>query len=53
MQAYKIQTPYNYSQKHLVICDSMAEAEKIFMEKYPECKIIEITLEAEYVEVKP
>ncbi|MFA6972904.1 MAG: hypothetical protein WC208_16090 [Gallionella sp.] len=51
MKAYKICTVFNRSQTHLVVADTMGEAEAIFKEKYktdPES----IELIAEYVQVK-
>lgn len=52
MKAYKIQTPYNYSQPHIVVADDMGKAEKIFLSEYPNTKILEIELVAEYVQVQ-
>ena len=44
MQVYKILTPFSYSQTHCVVADDMAEAEKLFSEKYPYTKILKIEL---------
>ncbi len=52
MKAYKIQTPYNYSQTCLVIADDMGEAEKIFKSKYEYTTISSIELISDYVQVK-
>ena len=48
-KAYSILTGFNYSQKHIVIAKNMAEAEKLFLEQYPNITIKEIKLDAEYV----
>jgi len=52
MKAYKVLTPYNYSQTCLVIADNMGEAEKIFNEKYKFTTIISIECISDYVQVK-
>lgn len=52
MRAFEIVTSYTFSQKHLVICDTMAEAERIFEKRYPGAKIIQIKLDSEHVETK-
>jgi hypothetical protein len=49
MKAYEINPSW---QRHLVICDSMAEAEEIFNKKYGPCSAKEIKLIADYVQVK-
>jgi hypothetical protein len=51
MKAYKITTPFSYSQTNLVIADNMGEAEKIFEEKY-KTRPEKIELISEYVQVK-
>ncbi len=52
MRAYKIQTPYNYSQTHIVIADNMGEAEEIYKKEYEYTTILGIELLSEYVLVK-
>ena len=52
MKVYDIITPFTASQNHCVVADSMAEAERIFLEKYWPTKIEEIRLHAEYVQVQ-
>lgn len=52
MNAYKITTEFNYSQLHLVIANSLGEAEKIWGEEYPDAKIKSIELMTEYVLTK-
>jgi hypothetical protein len=49
MKAYKIQTPYNYSQTIIVIAKNMGDAEKTFLNKYPQTTILEITKISDYV----
>jgi hypothetical protein len=49
MKAYEVNPGY---QRHLVICDTIAEAEKIFNARYGIQAAREIKLIAEYVEVK-
>ena len=48
-KAYQICTLYNYSQKNIVIAQNMAEAERLFLKKYPNTTIGKIVLDAEYV----
>lgn len=52
MKAYKIVTPFNYSQTHIVVADDIGKAEEVFTERYGDVKIISIELIAEYVEVQ-
>ena len=52
MKVYKIKTPYNYSQTSCVVADSMGEAEKLFLEKYPDTTILGIEKISDYVIVK-
>ena len=52
MNAYEIKTPYNRSQKHIVVAGSMASAEKVFLDAYPNTKINSILLDAAYVLVE-
>lgn len=52
MKVFDVLTPYNYSQKSCVVADSIAEAEKLFLQEYPDTKILEIKLHAEYVIVQ-
>jgi hypothetical protein len=49
MRAFEIVTGFNYSQKQLVIANTMAEAEKAFLKEYPYTTIKEIKLDATYV----
>ena len=49
MKAYKIQTPYNYSQTNIVIAGTMGEAEKMFLEEYPNTTILNIEKISDYV----
>jgi hypothetical protein len=49
MNVYDILTPYNYSQKSCVVANNMAEAEKIFLQKYPDTTILKIELHSNYV----
>ena len=49
IKAFQVCTPYNYSQKNLVVAESMAEAEILFLKKYPNTTILKILLDAEYV----
>ena len=49
MKIYDIDTTYNYGQVHSVVADSMAEAERLYKEKYPYTTIREIKLHSEYV----
>ena len=52
LKVYNILTPYNYSQTSCVVAESMAEAEKLFLEKYPNTTILKIEKHADYVIVK-
>jgi hypothetical protein len=49
MKVYDIVTPYNYSQTHSVVAESMGEAERLYKQKYNTVRIVEIKLHAEYV----
>lgn len=50
MNSYIVKTPYNHHQKHIVIAETMCQAEKAFLEKYGwSTKIDCIELDAEYV----
>lgn len=53
MNAYKILTPYSYSQTYIVVAENMGKAEEIFKEKHNFIEIIEITLISQYVDVQP
>jgi hypothetical protein len=46
---YNILTPWNYSQTKCVVAENMAEAERLFLKKYPYTKILKIELYSEYV----
>lgn len=52
MKVYNIQTPYNYSQTSCVVADSMAEAEQLFLKKYPNTTILKIEKHSDYIIVK-
>lgn len=52
MNVYDIQTEFNYSQKHSVVAENMAMAEKLFKKKYWPITIREIRLHSEYVIVQ-
>lgn len=52
MKVYDIKDGYNYSQTHSVVAENMAEAERIYLEKYKNVTIKEIKLHAEYVQVQ-
>jgi len=52
MKVFDILTPFNYSQKSCVVAEDMATAEKLFLKEYPDIKILEIKLHAEYVIVE-
>jgi hypothetical protein len=49
MKAFEINSGW---QRHLVVCDTIAEAEEIFNKKYGICAANEIKLIADYVQVK-
>lgn len=49
MNAYKIMTEFDHVQLHLVIANSLGEAEKIWMEEYPDTQIKSIEFMTEYV----
>ena len=52
LKVFDICTNYTYSQTHSVVAESMAMAEKIFLDKYPGTTINEIKLHSTYVEVQ-
>ena len=49
MKAYEVNPGY---QRHIVVCDSIAEAEKIYNNEYGYGSAKEIKLISEYVQVK-
>lgn len=49
MNIYDIETIFNCSQKHSVVANTMADAEKTFLEKYPGTQIDQIILHSKYV----
>lgn len=49
MKAYSVLTPFNYSQKSIVVAESMGKAEEAFRAAYPGIKIVSIELVSEYV----
>jgi hypothetical protein len=49
MKVFDIQTAYTSAQTHSVVAESMSEAEKIFLRKYPSTEIKQIQLHSEYV----
>ena len=52
LKVYDIMTPFNYSQTHSVVAESMGDAERIFLEEHPNITIKEIQLHSEYVQVQ-
>ena len=52
MKVFDIITHSTYSQTHSVVAESMAIAEKLFLEKYPFTEILEIKLHSNYVQVQ-
>lgn len=52
MKVYDILTPFNRSQTHSVVAESIAKAEEIFLKKYPGTEILEIRLHSDYVEIQ-
>ena len=52
MKVYNIQTPFNHSQTSCVVAESMGQAEKLFLEKYPNTTILKIEKHADYVIVQ-
>jgi len=52
MKVFNILTPYNYSQQSCVVADSIGEAEKLFLQKYPNSTILKIEKHSDYVIVK-
>jgi hypothetical protein len=52
MKVYDIETGFSYSQKHSVVAENMAEAERIFLAKYWPTTIKSITLHSEYVQIQ-
>lgn len=49
MKVYDIDPGY---QTHCVVAESMAEAERVFLKKYPYNTIKEIRLHSEYVQIQ-
>ena len=49
LKVYNIITAFNYSQTHCVVAGSMAEAEKIYKDKYNDIEIKKIELHSNYV----
>lgn len=52
MKVFTVLTPYNHSQASCVVADTIAEAEKLFLEKYPMSTILRIEKISDYVIVK-
>jgi hypothetical protein len=52
MKVYKVLTGYGDYQNHCVVCDNLAEVEKLFKEEYPNTTIKGVELWSEYVIVK-
>jgi hypothetical protein len=52
MKVFDIKTPYNRSQTHSVVAESMAKAEEIFLKEYPNTEISEICLHSNYVQIQ-
>jgi len=52
MKIFTIQTGFNYSQRHCVVAENMAEAERIFRAKYWPTTIKTIELYSEYVQIQ-
>jgi hypothetical protein len=52
MKVFNVQTGYSYSQKHCVVAENMAEAERIFLAKYWPTTIKSIELHSEYVQIQ-
>ena len=52
MKVFNIQTGFNYTQKHCVVAENMAEAERIFNAKYWPTTVTSIELHSEYVQIQ-
>jgi hypothetical protein len=52
MKAFRVTTGFNDYQNHLVIADTMAEAERIFNSKYWPTTILSIELYSNYVQIQ-
>jgi len=52
MKVYTIKTKYYSSEKHCVVAESMAEAERIFNGKYWPTSIKSIGLYSDYVQIQ-
>lgn len=52
MNIYEIKASCGSSQRHCVVADNMAEAERIFKGKYWPITITEIKLYCEYVQIQ-
>lgn len=52
MRVYDIEDGYSYSQIQSVVAENIAEAERVFLGKYPYSKIKSITLHSEYVQIQ-
>ena len=52
MKVFDILTPFNYSQTHSVVAESMAKAEETFLKEYPFTEIKEIRLHSVYVQIQ-
>jgi len=52
MKAYKIVTPFNYSQTHIVVAENIGKAEEVFLEEYSPITIETIELVSEYVQIQ-
>ncbi len=49
MKVFDIKTPQTIGQKHMVVADTMAKAEEIYLKEYGPTTILEIILLSEYV----
>ena len=52
MKVFDILTPFNYSQTHSVVAESMGKAEETFRKGYPYTEIREIRLHSSYVQIQ-
>jgi hypothetical protein len=52
MKVFDILTPFNYSQVHSVVAESMAKAEETFLKTHPFVEIREIRLHSNYVTIQ-
>jgi hypothetical protein len=52
MNVYDIETDFTFGQKHSVVANNMAEAERIFKGKYWPTTINKIVLHSEYVQIQ-